>query len=83
MEKLATLLSTQYGNGDADTRSIITIVILNSLPEGSYEGLNEYLSDELKTAWKAALKFKGKTVKPEKPKKKKKTMVERLQGMQK
>ncbi len=83
MEKLATLLSTQYGNGDADTRSIITIVILNSLPEDSYEGLNEYLSDELKTAWKAALKFKGKTVKPEKPKKKKKTMVERLQGMQK
>ena len=82
IEKLGTLLSNQYSNGDADTRSIITIVILNSLPEESHEAINEFLSDELKTAWKAALKFKGKTVKPEKPKKKKKTMAERLQGMQ-
>ncbi len=83
IEKLCTLLSTQYGNGDADTRSIITIVILNSMPEDKYEVINEYLSEDLAKAWKAALKYKGKKVKPEKPKKKRKTMVQRLQGAQK
>lgn len=82
MEKLGSLLSTQYSNGDNDTRSIITIVILNSMPEEKYDAINEVLSDELKNAWKHALKFKGKKVKPEKPKKKKKSMVERLQAKQ-
>ncbi|MBR1732069.1 MAG: hypothetical protein IJ725_06520 [Ruminococcus sp.] len=82
IEKLGSLLSAQYANGDADTRSIITIVILNAMPEEKYEDINANLSDELKNAWKFALKFKGKKVKPEKPKKKKKTMVERLQEKQ-
>ncbi len=82
VEKLITLLSTQYGNGDADTRSIITIVILNALPEDKYDLVREYLSDDLKKAWKNALKFKGKKVKPEKPKKKKRTMAQRLQDQQ-
>ncbi len=82
MEKLCTLLSNQYSNGDIDTRSIITIVLLNEMPEDKYEEINEYLSDELKRAWKYALRFKGKKVKPEKPKKQKKTMVERLQDKQ-
>lgn len=82
MEKLGELLSAQYSNGDADTRSIITIVILNSLPENKYDDVNEYLSEDLQKAWKAALKFKGKKVKPEKPKKKKTTMAQRLQAQQ-
>ncbi len=83
LEKLGNLLSTQYSNGDADTRSIITIVILNSISEDKHDAVNEYLSDELKTAWKAALKYKGKKVKPEKPKKKRTTMAQRLQAQQK
>ena len=83
MEKLGNLLSTQYDNGDVDTRSIITIVILNAMPEEKYEEINEYLSEDLQTAWKAALKYKGKKVKPEKPKKKKTTMAQRLQAQQK
>ena len=82
MEKLGSLLSAQYANGDFDTRSIITIVILNEMPEEKYEAINECLSEDLSKAWKNALKFKGKKVKPEKPKKKKKTMVERLQAKQ-
>ena len=82
MEKLGSLLSTQYSNGDVDTRSIITIVILNEMPEEKYDDINACLSDELKNAWKYALKFKGKKVKPEKPKKKKQSMVERLQAKQ-
>lgn len=82
LEKLGSLLSTQYSNGDVDTRSIITIVILNDMPEESYDAINAVLSEDLQRAWKNALKFKGKKVKPEKPKKKKKTMVQRLQDKQ-
>lgn len=83
LEKLCTLLSAQYANGDVDTRSIITIVILNAMPEEKHDDINEFLSEELQVAWKNALKFKGKKVKPEKPKKQKKTMVQRLQDKQK
>ncbi len=82
IEKLAQLLNTQYANGDADTRSIITIVILNALPESDYEKIAKFLDEDLSKASKAALKFKGKKVKPEKPKKKKKSIVERLQARQ-
>ena len=68
LEKLAGILNLQYNNGDIDTRSIITIVILNHLAEEEWNAVFEYLSDDLKKASKAARKFKGKTVKPEKPK---------------
>ncbi len=78
LEKLGQLLSAQYSNGDADTRSIITIVILNSIDESRWDDVNEYLSEELQKCWGGARKFKGKKVKPEKPKAKKKTMIDRL-----
>ncbi len=81
-EKLAGLLNTQYDNGDFDTRSIITIVILNNIPDEKREEVNEFLSEDLLKASKAALKYKGKKVKPEKPKKKKKTMAQRLEAQQ-
>ncbi len=71
INKLSQILSTQYSNGDMDTRSIITIVILNSTDEKYKEKLEEKMSDELKKAWSFAIKFKGKKVKPEKVKKKK------------
>lgn len=83
LEKLGQLLSTQYSNGDSDTRSIITIVLLNSIDENEWDAVNEYLSEDLQKAWKGARKFKGKKVKPEKVKKKKKTMVQRLSEAQK
>lgn len=82
INKLGALLSLQYANGDADTRSIITIVILNSIPDDEQQPVMDVLSEDLQKAWKAALKFKGKKVKPEKPKKKKQSMVERLQAQQ-
>ena len=71
VQKLCQILSTQYSNGDMDTRSIITIVLLNSIDEQYHDMVNEKLSDELKKAWRFAIKFKGKKVKPEKVKKKK------------
>ena len=83
LKKLGNILSTQYTNGDADTRAIITIVILNSIPEEDTVKLEEYMSDNLKKAYTFAQKWRGKTAKPEKEKKKKKTIVQRLEGMQK
>ncbi|MDO4419056.1 MAG: hypothetical protein Q4B92_01690 [Ruminococcus sp.] len=74
INKLSQILSTQYQNGDMDTRSIITIVILNSVDEKHKDRLEEKMSDELKKAWKFALKMKGKKVKPEKVKKKRNTL---------
>ena len=68
IEKLAGIFNLQYNNGDIDTRSIITIVLLNSFSDEDYNIVFEYLSDDLKKASKAARKFKGKKVKPEVPK---------------
>ena len=82
LKKLGNILSTQYTNGDVDTRSIITIVILNSIPEEDEAKIEEHLSDALKKAFTYAKKYRGKTVKPEKEKKQKKTMAQRLEGMQ-
>lgn len=70
LEKIAGVFNVQYGNGDVDTRCIITIVILNGLSDESFNCIYEYFDDDLKKASKAALKYKNKTVKPEKPKKK-------------
>lgn len=70
VEKLVGIFNLQYNNGDGDTRSIITIILLNSLDDEQFKTVFEYLSDDLKKAGKAARKYKGKKVKPEKPKKK-------------
>ena len=83
LKKLGSILSAQYVNGDADARSIITIVILNSIPEEDESKLEEHLSDNLKKAFDFAKKYRYKTVKPEKEKKKKQTIAQRLEGMQK
>ena len=82
LKKLGGILSTQYTNGDVDTRSIITIVILNSIPEEDEAKIEEYLDDNLKKSFSFAKKYRNKTVKPEKEKKKKKTIAQRLEGMQ-
>lgn len=82
LKKLGSILSAQYTNGDVDTRSIITVVILNSIPDELDEKIEAYLSGDLKKAFAHSKKYRGKTVKPEKEKKPKKTMAERLSGMQ-
>lgn len=69
VNKLAQMISTQYTNGDMDARSIITIVLLNSIDEKHMEKFKPLLSEELQKAWSYALKMKGKKVKPEKPQK--------------
>ena len=83
LKKLGNILNTQYTNGDPDTRSIITIVILNGIPEADEAKIEEYLSENLLKAFRYAKKYRNKTVKPEKEKKKKKTIAQRLEGAQK
>lgn len=71
-KKLCTLLSDEYKVGDLDVRSIITIILLNSIDdENKIDEINNYLSNELIKAWQYSRKLKGKKIKPEKPKKKK------------
>ncbi len=62
------VMSAQYLNGDFDTRSIITIVILNSIDPKYYDVIEPMMSDDLKKGFKAATKYRNKKVKPEKVK---------------
>lgn len=69
IKKLGKTLSDNYNNGDLDVRSLITIVILNSV-EKNESALVPYLSEDLQKAWDAAKRVKGKDIKPEKQQKK-------------
>ena len=70
IDKLSEVLSAQYAYGDIDTRPLITIVILNSITDASQkEAIKREMSEDLKKAWAAAEKYRGKKVKPAKPKK--------------
>lgn len=82
-EKLCGLMSDMYANGDLDTRSVITIVLLNGLEDSAFEEIRDTLSDELKTAANAARKLKGKKIKPEKKKKPSKFSAATLNEMRK
>ena len=73
-EKFANVFNVQYGNGDRDTRAVITIVILNSLEDEEFYKVSEFFNDDLEKAAKAARKYKGKEVKPEVPKKPRKSI---------
>ncbi|MBQ7521768.1 MAG: hypothetical protein IJU14_02685 [Clostridia bacterium] len=78
IQKLANILNTQYSAGDLSTRSIITIVVLNSIKPEDEEKIEEYLSEDLAKAWKFARPYRTKKVKPEKVKPIKPSMMERL-----
>jgi len=70
IKKIGNILNNLYNTGDLDVRSLITIIILNSIQDKNSENeILKYLSEELKKAWNAAKKFKTKKVKPEKVKK--------------
>ena len=70
IDKLSEILSAQYSYGDIDTRPLITIVILNSITDADQkEAIKDSMSDDLKKAWAAAEKYRGKKVKPAKQKK--------------
>ncbi len=67
-KKLCDLLSEFYKEGDLDVRSIITIVILNSLSDTAVQNIMEHADDMLKKGYKYGVKWKGKKAKPEREK---------------
>ncbi len=71
-KKLCNLFNNMYDNGDLDVRGIVTIIFLNSLDDPKVrERVEGLLSGDLKRAFAAAQRLKGKKIKPEIPKKKK------------
>ena len=83
IKKLGAILSAQYGNGDLDTRSIITAVILMSVPAEYDSVINENLTEDLQKIFAQTKKLRGKTIKPEKEKKQKQTIAQRLEAYNK
>ena len=83
LEKLGSIFNTQYGNGNADTRAVITTVVLNSLDDAEYTKLAETFDKDLEIAARFARKYKGKTVKPEVVKAKKPSRFATLRDAQK
>ena len=82
LEKLGGIFSLQYSNGDVDTRSVITAVLINSLEDSEYNKLAENFDDDLQKAAKFVRKYKGKTVKPEVVKVKKPSKFSTLKDQQ-
>ena len=81
IKKFGNLLSDLYHSGTLDTRSVITMGILNGINDKTAEeNLKATVSDELVRAWNASLKYKGKNVKPEKLKTKKSFMSKLLEA---
>ena len=73
------LFNDLYLAGDMDVRSIITIVILNGIKgEEAIQTVRSQMGEDLLKSYKAGLKMKGKKVKPEKKKKRKKFTAESL-----
>ena len=61
VEKLAGIFNELYENGDMDVRSILTIILLNSLePAAVQEKLAPHFTEDMAKGYKAGLKMKGK-----------------------
>ncbi len=75
MKKLCALLDDMYKDGDLDTRSIVTIGLLNNLDDSSFQVFQERVGDDLKKDMKFTRKLKGKKIKPERKKKTKKVVA--------
>ncbi len=78
IKKFATLLDNMYSSGNLDVRGAVTVVMLRCIESNNKEVLEAYLSEDLKKAWHAANNLKGKKIKPEKPKKKKRFLADTL-----
>ena len=66
-EEFFAFLEKMYYSGDMDVKSIITMTILNNITgEERMEYVEGLLSADMNKAWRAARRYIGKTVKPEK-----------------
>lgn len=82
MNKLGKLLGDLYHNGGLDVRSVITMGIFCGLSDKSAIALRSLVSDELAKAFDAALKYKGKNVKPKKIRTKKSFLSKLLEAQE-
>lgn len=82
MNKLGKLLGDLYHNGGLDVRSVITMGIFCSLSDKSATALRSLASDELAKAFDAAMKYKGKNVKPKKIRAKKSFLSKLLEAQE-
>ena len=71
-------MTTCTRTGDLDTRSIVTISLLNSLSDSAFQVFTQRVGEELQKDLKFTRKLKGKKIKPEKKKKKKKVVAKPL-----
>lgn len=82
LEKLSQGLSALYTAGDLDTKGIITYDMLNAVEsDEKFNSLISAFSDADKKIAKAARKLRGKKLRPEKPKKRKKFISDTLNNM--
>lgn len=68
-KKACTVLCDNYKNGDRDTRSIITAILLTGLSDVAYAAAAETFEGDLKEVAPSARRLRGKKIKPEKVKK--------------
>ena len=78
MKKLCSLLDDMYKDGDLDTRSIVTVGLLNSVSDSAFAVFSQRVGEELQKSLKYTRRLKGKKIKPEKKKKKKKVVAKPL-----
>lgn len=75
------MLSQNYKNGDLDTKSLITLGILNAITDPEQERMvEEGLEEEARKAWQHARKYRNKKVKPERVKALEKFSAEKSTG---
>ena len=81
LEKMSKNFATMYDNGDLDVKGIITYLLFNAVDDdekykmlvSEFEKSNRNIADE-------ARRLRGKKLKPEKPKKKRKFIADTLNG---
>jgi len=68
LKKVCQLMEDFHKTGDLDVRSIITMVIMNGVSAESRANMLELMSPEFCKFYQKCLKYKGRNVRPEKPK---------------
>lgn len=86
LKKLSELMEEFYNGGDLDVRSIITMVILNGIDADARQNVLDGMSASFQKYYRRCLKYKDKTVRPERIKRKassrtSSTPPERLSGI--
>lgn len=81
ISRVLDVLSQNYKNGDLDTKSLITLGILNAITDPEQEkAVEEGLEEEARKGWQHARKYRNKKVKPEKVKVLEKLSAEKSTG---